>query len=75
MMQQAIDFKDECDGLFTLLEPLSDADFQRTTLFKDWSINAVIGHLHVWNWAAETALQDPDEFQCFLKRVIAGMSE
>ncbi len=53
MLEQAIDFRDESEALYRLLEPLSDEDFTRSTLFKDWTLNDVIGHLHLWNWAAD----------------------
>jgi len=62
MLQQAIDFRDESEALFQLLAPLSDADFDRATLFKDWTLNDILGHLHMWNWAADLSLQDGDAF-------------
>ncbi|MGF1454642.1 MAG: TIGR03084 family metal-binding protein [Alphaproteobacteria bacterium] len=65
MMQQAIDFKEESDALRTLLEPLPDADFRQPTQFKGWTIDDVVGHLHMWNWAADTSLKDADGFQAF----------
>ena len=45
-MQQATDFLDESMALATLLEPLSEADFDMPTQFKGWTINNVIRHLH-----------------------------
>jgi uncharacterized protein (TIGR03084 family) len=72
MMQQAIDFRDESEALYQLLEPLTDADFDRKTLFEDWTINHVVGHLHMWNWAADLSLKDDDAILRFLATVIQG---
>lgn len=60
MLQQAIDLQTECDALYALLQPLSDADFERKTLFKDWTINTVLQHLHYFNYAAHLSLDDED---------------
>ncbi|MEX0347012.1 MAG: TIGR03084 family metal-binding protein [Rhizobiaceae bacterium] len=62
MMQQAIDFKDESDVLHALVRDLEDADFERTTQFKQWTVNDVLVHLHFWNKAADQSLNDPDGF-------------
>ena len=37
MLQQAIDFRDECAALFEILDPLSGADWSRETQFKHWT--------------------------------------
>ena len=58
MIQQAIDFRDESEALYALLEPLKDEDFERATQFKKWKINDVLTHLHIWNWAADLTLKD-----------------
>ncbi|MCZ6619040.1 MAG: TIGR03084 family metal-binding protein [Gammaproteobacteria bacterium] len=65
-MQQAADFLSESEALHALVTPLSDEEFQRKTSFKDWTINNVIGHLHMWNWAADLALKDTGAFKTFL---------
>ncbi|WP_416899106.1 MAG: TIGR03084 family metal-binding protein [Minwuia sp.] len=70
-MQQATDFRAECDALKALIAPLKDADFEKVTAFKDWTINDVMGHLHMWNRAAERALNAPEEFQEMLGRLLA----
>ena len=75
MFQQPSDFLDETDALHALLEPLSDADFERTTQFKDWSIHDVIAHLHLWNTAADLALRDADAFRAFSRELLAGMQK
>ena len=37
MLTEAADFKAESDALHALLQDKDDADFERPTLFKDWS--------------------------------------
>ncbi len=58
MLQQANDFQAESDALYELLEPLGEHDFDRKTLFKDWTINDVLQHLHFFNYAANLSLND-----------------
>jgi len=67
MLQQAIDFRDESEALYSLLEPLGEAELDRETLFKDWTINHILGHLHLWNWAADTTLRDGAAFLEFFE--------
>jgi len=62
MFQQPIDFRDESEALYRLLEPLADGDFERKTQFKDWTIHDVVTHLHAWNRAADLSLSDPEQF-------------
>ena len=71
--QQPIDFRDESDALYDLLKPLSDADFERKSQFKDWSIHDVISHLHAWNYAADLSLSDPEKFTTLRDGWIADM--
>ena len=66
MLQQAIDFQTESDALYELLSPLSDEDFERETLFNDWSINTVLQHLHFFNYAAHISLDDEDAILALL---------
>jgi len=58
MLQQALDFKAESDALYAILQPLEDVDFDRKTLFKDWTVNDVLQHLHFFNYAADLSLHD-----------------
>ncbi|MES2782461.1 MAG: maleylpyruvate isomerase N-terminal domain-containing protein, partial [Pseudomonadota bacterium] len=69
-MQQATDFLDESMALAALLEPLSEADFDRPTQFKGWTINNVIRHLHVWNIAVDLSLQDEEAFGAFVSAMM-----
>lgn len=68
MIEQAEDFREECDALYRILEPLDDKDFEKKTLFKQWTLNDVLGHLHVWNWAANASLVDEPAFKSLMDR-------
>jgi uncharacterized protein (TIGR03084 family) len=76
MLQQALDFRDESEALYQLLAGLDEADFERETLFKAWTIRDVVGHLHMWNWAADLSLIDESAFLAWatgaLPKVLAG---
>jgi uncharacterized protein (TIGR03084 family) len=69
MMQQAADFLAESEALHELLSDLPDKDFKQATAFKGWTLDNVLGHLHMWNWAADLSLQDGEAFLAFLKNV------
>jgi uncharacterized protein (TIGR03084 family) len=73
--QQPYDFKAESDALYELVKDLSDEELAQATQFKNWTIENVIGHLHMWNWAADKSLNEPekfDEFYATVQRDIAG---
>jgi uncharacterized protein (TIGR03084 family) len=72
-MQQAQDFCDESDALAGLLAPLSDTEFETPTLFKGWTINQVLRHLHIWNIAADLALTDEAAFGAFIAAMMEGI--
>ena len=78
MFEQPQDFREESDALAHLLEPLADADFERETLFKKWSVHDVVAHLHLFNWAAELSLRDEEAFGQWwgeaMKQIRAGRS-
>lgn len=73
MLPQAQDFLEESQALHTLVSPLSDEELEAQTLFKGWTLGDVIGHLHVWNWAADLTLKDGAAFQDFYKDVMKGV--
>lgn len=68
-MRQAQDFLTECDRIHTLLAPLDDACLAMPTAFKGWTISDIVGHLHVWNRAAQLSLNDEPAFKAFLGQV------
>lgn len=65
-MQEALDFKEECDAIVAILDDQPAEIFDTVTLFKDWTIKDIIGHLHLWNIAADLTLTDPNEFLVFI---------
>lgn len=74
-MQQAQDFQAESQSLADLLHPLSDADFDAVTLFKGWTINDVLGHLHMFNVAADLTLESSAKFAAFFAPIADGLSK
>lgn len=71
MLQQAIDFREESDALFALLDTTRDLRWEQSTQFKSWTINDIIAHLHFGNYAADLALQDNVIFKEFVQHVTA----
>ncbi len=69
-MQQAIDFYDESEALHHLLNPISEEDYEQRTQFKDWTINEVLGHLHIGNWAANLTLKNSTAFEKFAESMM-----
>jgi len=77
MVQQADDFLTESEALNAVVAPLADAELDQPTAFKGWTINDVIGHLHMWNHAADLSLTDGAAFQDFfagIEKHVAGGS-
>ncbi len=65
MFEQPADFLAESEALYRLLERLPDADFDRPTRFKQWTINQVLAHLHLGNWAARQTVIDETGYLAF----------
>ncbi|MGR3761774.1 TIGR03084 family metal-binding protein [Roseobacteraceae bacterium NS-SX3] len=72
-MQQAEDFRAESRALAAVLVDLPEAAFHQRTLFKDWTIDHVIGHLHLFNAAAEASLQGDAAFAAFIGPILKDM--
>lgn len=68
-MQQANDFWSECQALHDLVSKIPESELDQPTGFKNWTINTIIRHLHVWNYAAKLALEKPDEFAVWFEDV------
>jgi uncharacterized protein (TIGR03084 family) len=67
MLQQAIDFREESEALFALLDTLKDLDWERKTQFKGWTINDVLAHVHFGNHLADLSLRDSAAFVDFMR--------
>ncbi len=72
-MQQAEDFRVESLALAELLEPLDKLWYLKPTLFKAWTINDVLGHLHMFNVAAQRTLQGGAAFEKFFTPILQGL--
>jgi len=70
MLQQAIEFKEESRALHALLKDLEPADYERQTQFKSWTVHDVLGHLHLFNVAAEMSLNDEPAFMVLLEEIM-----
>lgn len=72
-MQQATDFLEESRALAAIIEPLSDAELKTVTQFKGWTIEDVLGHLHMFNVAADLTLESREKFGAFFGRIVAAI--
>lgn len=68
-LPQAASFLEASEQLYGLLEPHDDAAFETKTLFKGWTFSNIVGHLYMWNWAADLTLRDGAAFNEFFKKV------
>lgn len=70
MFSQVDDFAAECRAFSRLIHEVllthGNAAFDQPTQFKQWSLNDILRHLHVWNQAVDTSLHQPEAFQTFL---------
>lgn len=73
MIKEADDFLAECDCLAALLERADGSIFQTPTLFKNWTVDDIVGHLYIWNIAAAITLESREKFQEFFKFVMTRM--
>jgi uncharacterized protein (TIGR03084 family) len=62
MLAQAVDFRAEADGLRVLLATLNDTDWERATLFKGWTVNDILQHLHASDMMAAASVAGPEPF-------------
>jgi len=63
MLPQAVDFRAEADDLHALLVTLKETDWQRATLFKDWTINDIVQHLHDSDLMAAASVAGSEPFE------------
>lgn len=59
-------FLDESEALFDVLAGVDASLFTRPTRFKGWTIDDILAHLHIWNWALEQAIVDVPAFDTLL---------
>ena len=68
-MEQAKDFFDESKDLHELLNAEGVGCLSTATLFKNWTIEDVIGHLYLFNYGAVETLKGGDHFDNFWKPI------
>jgi uncharacterized protein (TIGR03084 family) len=72
MLKLAVDFRDECDALYAVLQDVPERDWMLPTQFKDWTFNDVIGHLHIFDHAARLTLSGATELKAFFAQIAAA---
>lgn len=65
MLSQATDFRAEAEELRTLLVTLREADWDRPTLFKQWTVNDIVQHLHDSDLMAAASVAGVDAFAAY----------
>lgn len=65
MLPQAVDFRAEAEELRDLLVTLSDTDWDRPTLFKHWTVNDIVQHLHDGDLMAAASVAGADPFAAY----------
>jgi uncharacterized protein (TIGR03084 family) len=73
-MDEAADFVAETEALAAVLAPLSPAGYATPTLFKGWTCDDVLVHLHFWNRAADLSLHDPGGFAALFAGVARAVA-
>jgi uncharacterized protein (TIGR03084 family) len=74
-MKQAIDFLEESRQLLNLIQDQAEKGFETKTQFNNWTINDVIGHLHIFNFAVNLSLNSFDKFQIFFSPISKALNE
>lgn len=69
----AADFRDESEALHQLVAALDEALLDQATAFKGWTLNMILGHLHVWNLAAGMSLKADGSFDIFRAQLAAQL--
>src|SRR5689334_8708235 len=69
MQTLAREFLEESEALHALVSPLNPVDLDQKTAFKDWTINTVIRHLHIWNMAADFSLKADGSFDAYYAKL------
>ena len=63
MLPQAADFKAEAEALHALLATMTEADWARPTLFKRWTSNDIVQHLHAGDLMAAASVAGENPFR------------
>lgn len=69
---QADHYFEECTALHELLADVPEQTWDAVTQFKDWTVYDVIGHLHLFDYAAGLTLDGRDVLVNFFAEIRAG---
>lgn len=72
-MKEAEDFRLECANIEQLILSIAVDEFDQSTGFKNWSINQILRHLHVWNRAAFFSLTDEAAFNDYIAQAMGAV--
>ena len=73
-LPQALDYRDECDALHAALAAAPAEAWAAPTQFKQWTFDDVVGHLYMFDHAAEVAARGREELQGVLKPIMASLA-
>ncbi|QIK40732.1 maleylpyruvate isomerase family mycothiol-dependent enzyme [Pontivivens nitratireducens] len=73
MKQEALDFLQEARALHRLIAARPTTFLNEATLFKGWTVEEIVRHLHVWNVMADLSRTDPEAFAAQIEHVGAGI--
>ena len=69
-LDQALDFRDECDALHAALENAPAEAWAEPTQFKGWTFDDVLGHLYFFDHASEIAARSRDAVQALFRDIL-----
>ncbi|QPH52983.1 maleylpyruvate isomerase family mycothiol-dependent enzyme [Pontivivens ytuae] len=72
-MQQAIDFLEEARALHRVIAARPVAFLATPTLFKGWTVEEIVRHLHVWDGLADLARTDEEAFLATIPKAGAAV--
>jgi len=75
MLQQIVDLKAEAEEFGRLLSSLTEADWRRATLFKGWTIDNIVQHLHMGDTMGLASATDAAAFRALLADIQARRAE
>ena len=75
MLKEITDLRDEADELHQLLKSLDRTDWHRPTLFKDWTVDDIVRHLHMGDRMGLASATSPESFRTLMDDVRARRAE
>jgi uncharacterized protein (TIGR03084 family) len=75
LIREITDLRDEADELHRLLKSLDHGDWQRPTLFKSWTIDDIVRHLHMGDRMGLASATDAAAFRALMDDIRARRAE